>query len=225
MVANGLHRGGEVLADLVRQPPGEQLVEDDPQRVHVAARVEFQRIGQHLLGTHVGQRAQELPEIGVARGQGIGVGRARHAEIHDLGFAGLAHQDVARLQVPMDDAALVRVMNGFAHLRHEFELLAHAQAVLLGIAAQRHALDKLHREVRLRPEAGIGGARFVDLRDAGMMQAAQRLGLVLEAPQQLRAGQPGLDRLDRHAAAGLVLLGLVDRPHAPLAEQAENLNW
>ena len=147
--------------------------------------IQLQRIGQHLLGAHVGQRPHELSQIGLARGLGIGIGGARHAEIDDLGLAGLIHQDVARFQIAMDDAPLVRMVHGFADLDHQLQPLPRAQVVRLGIPQQRRALNELHGEIRLRAESAIGGAGFIDLRDAGMVQAAERLGFVLEAPQQL----------------------------------------
>ena len=46
---------------------GQQLVEDHAQGVDVAARVDLRRVGQHLLGAHVGQRADELSDVGLAR--------------------------------------------------------------------------------------------------------------------------------------------------------------
>ena len=72
--------------------PRQQLKQDHPERIHIAAHVQFQQIGQHLLGTHVGQGPYELSQIGLARGLRIGIGRARHPEIEDLGLAGLIHQ-------------------------------------------------------------------------------------------------------------------------------------
>ena len=71
-------------------------------------------------------------------------------------------------------------------LRHQLQTLPRVQLVRAGVVHQRRAADELHREVRLRPGAGVGGAGLVDLRDAGMLQARQRLGFALEAPQQLR---------------------------------------
>ena len=108
---------------LVRQAPGQQLVQDHAQRVHVAARVELQRIGQDLFGAHVGQRADQLAELGLPRRVGVAVGETRDAEVEDLRLTRLVDQDVARLEVAMDDAALVGVLHGVADLRHQLEPL------------------------------------------------------------------------------------------------------
>ena len=92
----------------------------------------------------------------------------------------------------------------------------------IGIPQQRRALNKLHGEIRLRPESGIGGAGFIDLRDAGMVEAAERLGFVLEAPEQLAAGEAGPDHFKSYRAARLVLLGLVHGAHAAFTQQADD---
>ena len=48
------------LAAPERQLAGQQLVEDHPQAVHVAAAVDLVRLAAGLLGAHVGRRAQHL---------------------------------------------------------------------------------------------------------------------------------------------------------------------
>ena len=42
----------------------------------------------------------------------VGARRARDAEIEDLRLAAFCDQDVGRLQIAVDDAALVRVLHG-----------------------------------------------------------------------------------------------------------------
>ena len=121
----------DLAADRVGQAAGQQLVQDHAQRVHVAARVELERIGEHLLGAHVGERADELPDVGLQRRLRVAVGDARHAEVEDLRLPGFVDQDVARLQVAVDDAALVRVVDRVADLRHQLQPLARVQMMLL----------------------------------------------------------------------------------------------
>ena len=55
-------------------------------------------------GTHVGERADDAPEIAFDGGQGIDVGDARDSEVEDLGAPVFADQDVGGLEVAMDDA-------------------------------------------------------------------------------------------------------------------------
>ena len=79
-----------------------------------------------------------------------------------------------------------------------------AQLPLVGVFQKGLAADELHGEVRLRAEAGVGRAGFVDLRDARVLQPAERLRFLFEAAQQLRAGKSGLDDLQRDGAARLI---------------------
>ena len=97
------------------------------------------------------------------------------------------------------------------------------QAVPLGVIGQGQPLDVLHGEEGPRSQARVGGARLEDLGDARVLQAAEHLGLDLEAAQQLAAGQAPVDELEGHAAfdrAGL--LRQVDDAHAALAEGLED---
>jgi hypothetical protein len=72
------------------------------------------------------------------------------------------------------------------------------------------------------PSWTVGGASLVDLRDPGVLQRPQHLGLALEAAQQARAGEVAPDHLEGDLALGLRLLGQVDGAHAALAQQREH---
>src|SRR3981189_725974 len=87
---------------------------------------------------------------------------------------------------------------------------------------QRVASDKLHCEIRLRPKAVIRSASFMGLGNASVLQPAERLGLLLESPQQFEASKTRFDNLKRHSAAGMFLLGLIYGAHGSFAEQPEN---
>lgn len=62
----------------------------------------------------------------------------------------------------------------------------------------------------------------VDLRDAGVVEAAERLRLLLEAPQDLGTRDFGAQDLQRDAATRLVLLGLEHRADPARAEATED---
>ena len=91
------------------QAPGEQLVEDDADRVEVAARVE--RIAARLLGAHVLGRAADDAGARDARLLRVGAD-LREAEVDDLHeVAARAHRledDVLGLEIAVDDALVVR---------------------------------------------------------------------------------------------------------------------
>src|SRR6185295_3031484 len=93
----------------------------------------------------------------------------------------------------MNQAALMRMMDGITDLHHDLEALARVQMMFVGIVSQRFAANELHGEVRLRPESGVRRARVIDLRDTGMLQASESLGLLSEASQQFRTRKASLD--------------------------------
>ena len=63
-------------------------------------------------------------------------------------------------------------------------------------------------------------ARFVDLRDAGVLEAAKQLRLEFKSPQRRLGCDAPLHHLHRYAAAGLLLHGLVHGAHAARADDA-----
>ena len=89
-----------------RRPAGEQLVEHDARRVDVGARVD--RLALGLLGREVRGGAEDGRRLGDRRG------RVRHragdAEVHDLDLAGIGDHHVAGLDVAVDDAGAVGVL-------------------------------------------------------------------------------------------------------------------
>ena len=139
-----------LAAYFVGQTPGQELEQEDPEGVHIAARVQLQRIGQHLFRTHIRQRSHDLPHIGLARVFGIDVGHAGHTEIQNLRLAALIHQNIAGLEIAVNDPSLMRMVHGVANLRHQLQPLPRVQLMALRILEQRVATYELHREIRLR---------------------------------------------------------------------------
>ena len=221
-LADGLHRLGQLTPNRVGRPAGDHLVQDHPQRVDVAARIDLRRVAQQLLRAHVGQRPDQLTDVGLQRRVRVGVGEPRHAEIEDVGLARFVHQDVGGLEIAMDDRALVRVLDAVANLRHQLQPLPQVEPVRVAVGKQRLPVHQLHGEVRLAPKRGVGHPRVVDLRDAGVLQPAQRLRLVLEAAEHLAGGISRADHLQGHGAMRELLLRLVDRAHPALTEQAND---
>ncbi len=82
---------------------------------------------------------------------------------------------------------------------------------------QAAARDELHAEVVL----AVVLADLVDRDDAGVIEQRDGLGLVLEPPQLVVAGeQPGLEHLQCDGAVEGDLAGLVDDAHAAAAQLA-----
>ena len=184
---------------------GEQLIQHDAERVHVGARVDVVgAIG--LLGAHVLRRADHLAGLRehVVRHR-TGAGGLGHTEVDHLharaggatcgGVFGHAGQDVARLQVAVDDALHVRMLDGVAHLREKFQALLDAVLVAVAEVGDGLALHQLHHEV----VASIVGDAAVDhLGDVGMIHHRQRLAFQLEARQHALAVHARSQDLQRH---------------------------
>ena len=163
-----------------------------------------------------------MPDVSLTGRLGIAIGHPRQPEIQDLRLAVLVDQDIAGFQIAVDDAALMGVLNGFTDLNHQGQPLARVQVPCIGIFAQGLAVDDLHGEERLEPEPGIGRAGLIDLGDARMLEAAERLGFLLEAAKKFRAGPGGLDDLQRDSAPRLILLGLIHGPHPAFTQKADD---
>ena len=116
----------------------------------------------------------------------------------------------------------MRVLHGVANPGDHVQPLARVQTMRARVHLQGLAVDELHREVRLDPEPGVSRACLVNLRNPGMLEPSERLRLPLEAAQRLVGGQAGPDDFERHLPARLLLLRLVDGPHAALAHQPHN---
>ena len=96
---------------IVRQPAGQQFVEDHAEGVDVASGVDVDRVGVDLFGTHVLEGADHLTDRGLTGGLNVGVGQARDTEVEDLGLARGVDQDVGGLQIAVDDPLLVGVVD------------------------------------------------------------------------------------------------------------------
>ena len=97
-------------------------------------------MGVGLLGTHVLERADDLP-LCRHRGAfaGFGLEEASDTEVDDLGDQPVVlfgDEHVGGLQVAVDDPALVRVLHRVADAREELEPGREVEAVLLGGAVR-----------------------------------------------------------------------------------------
>ena len=100
----------------------------------------------------------------------------------------------------MDDALVVGVLHRVADPRQQAHAGGEVQAVAVGVLVQGQAADELHGEERL---AVVGQPGLVDLRDAGVMQPGQDLGLVGEALTRAGEANPGRTTLRATGRRGL----------------------
>src|SRR5262249_6197292 len=215
------HAARPVVADGRRA--GQELVKQDAQGIDVAARVDAPGTDVRLFGAHVLRRAHDRTDqrFGGLVGQRL-LDRLGDAEVDDLRER-LAlvprDQDVGRLDVAVDDALLVGVLDRLADRHEQFQALADRQTVVVAEAGDRYALDQLHHEVR--PAVGRG-TRVEYPGDVEVVHQGQGLALGLETGHDVFTVPAGLDDLQPDPAAdGFFLLGQVDGPHAAVADLLE----
>ena len=118
--------------------------------------------------------------------------------------------DVARLQIAVDDALLVRGFERIGDLARDGERLLERNRALLDPLGERLALDQLHDQV-VRAD--------VEQRaDIGMVQRGDGARLALEAVAEPLGGD-----LHRHFAVQAGIGGAIDLAHAARADLFEDL--
>ena len=155
---------GEVLA-VERALTGEDLVEHEAERVDIAPRRDL--VAGELLGRHVGRRA----------GADRFARRAREPEVGDADLARAVEHHVGRLEIAVDDVALVRRGEAGADLARDLERPVLREAA--DAPEQRReifAVHVLHRQER----------RAVDSRRC--RRRGRRSGARPAAPCGLRCG-------------------------------------
>ena len=126
-------------------------------------------------------------------------------------------EDVARLQVAVDDQALVRVLDGGADVGEKAQAGGDVQVPVGAVLRDRQPVHELHHQVR---PAIAGDAAVEQPGDVGMDEAGEDAPLGEEPLVQRIAGVARADQLDRDAMfevrAGPV--GEIDGAHAAAAD-------
>ena len=164
------------------RPQRQQLVQRRAQRVDVGAVVDRHALGQRLLRAHVTQRAHQVARH---RQAGLAVLHVGQAEVGHPQLAAPVQQQVGRLDVAMDDAQLVGVVQRLgrldAQLGHAAEVCpAAAGANVVSVDAgrrcgvRRRGRDPGGRYVR--PWSDVAPSRPAGRRPGGSPQLADHVG-------------------------------------------------
>ena len=195
------------------------------ERVHVGARPEGPPAALYLLGRHVERGAHgvggEARVVPGAVGDELG-----DAEVEDF-HAGRAvvapgDEEVLGLEIAVDDAGGVRLVERHGHLREVGDGLARAKLAVLGDErAQVGSAEQVHDEeggARLLVDAGVG-----DLHQVVALDVAGDPGLEGEAPAEHRiAHHGGEHHLERAVGVGELVEDLVDGAHPAGLEGAHH---
>ena len=172
----------------------EEFVENYAERVDVAAGVDIGGAEIGLLGTHVTQRADQHPDL---REGGLlsefRTGCLGQTEIDDSRYRHPLlqfDQNVRGLDVAVNDALLMGVLDGLADGNEERETFGHGEPVGIAVAGDRQPIHEPHHEVW---GAGRGGAGFENARDVGMIHHREGLSLAFETSDHQPGIHAGLD--------------------------------
>ena len=125
-------------------------------------------------------------------------------------------EHVRRLDVPVQDPLLVRVLDGAADLREQQEPPPDRQGALVAVLRDRLPVDELHDEER---PTLVGRPGVEDLGDVRVIHERERGPLLLEAGDDLTGVETGLQDLQRDLSGDrLALFGEEHGAEAPHAD-------
>ncbi len=206
---------------------GEHLVRHAAQGVHIGASRDV-ALTHGLLGTHVVRGAEAHAGLGHATAAGLAGGEG-DAEVGHQGAA-IVQQDVLRLDVAMNNAVAVGVIESGGNLCSQAHSIGHRQLLLaVQPIAERLTLDERHDvEEGLSPQPPLRFAeRGHDYRtgvmqreDVRVLQVSRGADLGEKALGADDRGKLGAENLDRHLACMAKVFSQVDCGHPPLAQLA-----
>ena len=142
--------------------------------------------------------------------------RTRNSEIGDDRLA-VAQQNVLGLDVPMDDAVPVRVVERECRLARDTHRVGNRKLPFARHSiAKRFALDERHRV----PEQPVRGPRIVHAQDVRMLQIGGELDLLLEPVRAECRAEVRVEDFERDRPVVVRVDREVDRRHAAVPELA-----
>ena len=197
---------------LDRAPARVQLVEDEAERIEVAP--DRGALAGELFGRHVSRRPRKV------LGRGGLAGHRGQPEVRDARAAPAVEHDVGGLQVPVEDAAVVRRRQPGADLpRHVERLVRRKTSDALEQRGEVLAVDVLHREEVLAVDLGD----VVHPAHVGVRDLARGADLGEESVEALPVRRErARQELQRDGLAELQVVGAVHLAHAAAADQSDD---
>ena len=190
---------------------GQEVEEDAAERVDVGAGVDglaLELLGRDVVGgADPLTRRRHLPAAGHVLDE---------AEVGQVGVL-VGHHHVGRLDVAVDEPALVGGVEGVAELGDDPRRAARLEPARgLQLAAEVGPLDEAHRDEQL----AVGVAGLVDRDDVRVLDRRGQARLGLEAAPELGiASEVGRDQLERDATVECGLCRRIDHAHSTLSDE------
>ncbi len=198
-----------------RRLAGQHFVQHHPERVHIGPGIDVV-LARGLLRTHVLRRADADAGLGQPDSAFADAPDKRYAEVGDQSAA-VVEQNVVRLDVAMDHAAPVGILQPGGDFSRDPDRLRHRQ---LGFALEPGA-ERLTLHVGHDVEDRVQDlARIEQRKDVGMLEIGGSLDLLQEAAGSKEGREVRVHDLDGDFAVVARVEGEVHRCHSPGAEHA-----
>ena len=205
------------------QPPGQAAVENHSQSPDVRTPVQSIGLATNLFGRHVRQRAGDL-----ATPQPLDLFVNRQAEIADPGLTKPVNEDVRRLQVAVDQAECVGILDCLGDLRDDLGQMFRRHVRLPKQFLQVHTLNILKHDEAARTTClfriavGWGTDKLTDFENARVIKRVQPLRLFGKRHQALASQQvAGPSNLDGDFSQVLIVVSQ-ENQKVPLTQQSEH---
>lgn len=192
--------------------PGQHLKEGDPHRVDIGTSVE--RLGKDLFGGHIQEGADGHTDLGLA----LAADDLGDPEVCEFDDAIFADEEIGRLEVAVDDAAFVGVLEAHERLQGDGDGFFKREAFLtthplFGI----FAFNELHDQI----EVTVFFEGVLPLDDIGMFEAGEDAGFREEAFTDLGVfGMLLVEHLDGDGLLGHLMETEEDGTHSTGTEFA-----
>src|SRR5690554_1148079 len=203
--------------------PRKELIKNDAHRIDIRALIG--RLPGALFGRHIARASKDhslYRELSRVR-PAIGIGKFYEPKIEDFhrerSIVLRLNPNVLGLQIPMSGALFMGVLKPFKDPFYDPNRRLRRGALRLDKFIERHPAQQLHREIGL----AIHDPKIMDLQNIRMIETKERARLTLETILELRLPFELLMKDLHRNRRSVGLLGLIDRPHAPLPEDRDDM--
>ena len=174
------NRNGNGAVRLERKLTGQHFIHHNADGINI--RLIVGDFTARLFGADVMDRTDGA----FSHGSCVAARKPRNAEVADFNRAVLQKHDILRLNVAVDNAFIVRVLQRFQNLGDKvYGLFPVDNLLLLNVFFQRDALDVFHHDIL----QAVAEADVIHLNNIRMGKHRNRLGFVFEAATEFFIGE------------------------------------